>query len=131
MPKPVKFCVKIRWSYQKMKTRNCGAKIVSIFISYKPSFSLINQAHDPKMVFFKKQTLSRRAFLGTTAFISSGLLWNPTWGRSKYQGNNLPVTFPHFPSRLHAFIWRDRKSTRLNSSHVKISYAVFCLKKKN
>src|SRR5437868_9125358 len=26
--------------------------------------------------------------------------------------------------------WRDRKSTRLNSSHVSISYAVFCLKKK-
>src|SRR5438067_8319905 len=25
----------------------------------------------------------------------------------------------------------DRKSTRLNSSHVSISYAVFCLKKKN
>src|SRR5690554_7183113 len=25
----------------------------------------------------------------------------------------------------------DRKSTRLNSSHVRISYAVFCLKKKN
>src|SRR5947209_17332129 len=26
--------------------------------------------------------------------------------------------------------WRDRKSTRLNSSHANISYAVFCLKKK-
>src|SRR6202044_2013052 len=26
--------------------------------------------------------------------------------------------------------WSDRKSTRLNSSHVRISYAVFCLKKK-
>src|SRR2546427_4859441 len=26
--------------------------------------------------------------------------------------------------------WRDRKSTRLNSSHSQISYAVFCLKKK-
>src|SRR6266498_3541149 len=26
--------------------------------------------------------------------------------------------------------WEDRKSTRLNSSHVRISYAVFCLKKK-
>src|SRR6266496_1473245 len=26
--------------------------------------------------------------------------------------------------------YRDRKSTRLNSSHVEISYAVFCLKKK-
>src|SRR5256885_3683847 len=35
--------------------------------------------------------------------------------------------------RLHLF-WRDgggdRKSTRLNSSHLVISYAVFCLKKK-
>src|SRR5690606_40176263 len=30
----------------------------------------------------------------------------------------------------HAEKRRDRKSTRLNSSHVKISYAVFCLKKK-
>src|SRR5690606_40356645 len=30
-----------------------------------------------------------------------------------------------------AFPCQDRKSTRLNSSHVKISYAVFCLKKKN
>src|SRR5262245_3885809 len=27
--------------------------------------------------------------------------------------------------------WQDRKSTRLNSSHLGISYAVFCLKKKN
>src|SRR2546426_130281 len=27
-------------------------------------------------------------------------------------------------------LWRDRKSTRLNSSHLVISYAVFCLKKK-
>src|SRR5947207_8235406 len=29
-----------------------------------------------------------------------------------------------------AFLARDRKSTRLNSSHTVISYAVFCLKKK-
>src|SRR3712207_8025537 len=27
--------------------------------------------------------------------------------------------------------WADRKSTRLNSSHANISYAVFCLKQKN
>src|SRR5258707_5388907 len=30
-----------------------------------------------------------------------------------------------------AIVIRDRKSTRLNSSHANISYAVFCLKKKN
>src|SRR5207302_3214587 len=35
------------------------------------------------------------------------------------------------PARDPAQHWgEDRKSTRLNSSHVKISYAVFCLKKK-
>src|SRR5690554_8101328 len=32
--------------------------------------------------------------------------------------------------RVHDLGAQDRKSTRLNSSHVRISYAVFCLKKK-
>src|SRR3712207_7113024 len=32
---------------------------------------------------------------------------------------------------LLAYHQQDRKSTRLNSSHANISYAVFCLKKKN
>src|SRR5699024_12850046 len=36
---------------------------------------------------------------------------------------------PSEPSRDPSKV-RDRKSTRLNSSHVSISYAVFCLKKK-
>src|SRR5436305_5377223 len=35
---------------------------------------------------------------------------------------------PGNPTR--AYVEVDRKSTRLNSSHVRISYAVFCLKKK-
>src|SRR3712207_7137985 len=36
-----------------------------------------------------------------------------------------PIQFPLFEMEL------DRKSTRLNSSHANISYAVFCLKNKN
>src|SRR5690625_6247171 len=43
-------------------------------------------------------------------------------------------TFDHNIARPHLtnnFQILDRKSTRLNSSHVAISYAVFCLKKKN
>src|SRR3712207_7044974 len=32
---------------------------------------------------------------------------------------------------IHYSFHQDRKSTRLNSSHANISYAVFCLKKKN
>src|SRR5438874_7325289 len=39
-----------------------------------------------------------------------------------------PERGPDLPPRRHD---QDRKSTRLNSSHVEISYAVFCLKKKN
>src|SRR5205814_4588474 len=38
------------------------------------------------------------------------------------------VSSPTSSSRR--FVCRDRKSTRLNSSHLGISYAVFCLKKK-
>src|SRR6266496_5675856 len=52
----------------------------------------------------------------TTLFRSGGRMSsNPSWnaGRSTHTRR------------------RDRKSTRLNSSHVEISYAVFCLKKKN
>src|SRR5204862_8062617 len=37
---------------------------------------------------------------------------------------------PPIPAISDATPARDRKSTRLNSSHVEISYAVFCLKKK-
>src|SRR2546430_4978405 len=40
----------------------------------------------------------------------------------------LDLIAKHGPS--HGFEYRDRKSTRLNSSHSQISYAVFCLKKK-
>src|SRR5689334_24200306 len=35
------------------------------------------------------------------------------------------------PQDIRVFEFQDRKSTRLNSSHSSISYAVFCLKKKN
>src|SRR6266571_2715640 len=52
----------------------------------------------------------------TTLFRSSSpsVPWRPPWSRS--WGRSAPE--------------RDRKSTRLNSSHMSISYAVFCLKKK-
>src|SRR5256886_2983999 len=46
-------------------------------------------------------------------------------------GQTIRAEWPAFDSR-HQQSWycRDRKSTRLNSSHSQISYAVFCLKKK-
>src|SRR5205814_7467070 len=47
---------------------------------------------------------------------------------SIYAGCHLPCRFS--PPRIFGAEFPDRKSTRLNSSHLGISYAVFCLKKK-
>src|SRR5690625_5951385 len=59
----------------------------------------------------------------SAGFISG--LWNaPPTGNIKARLAPASVIFSHAAST-------DRKSTRLNSSHVAISYAVFCLKKKN
>src|SRR2546427_1562532 len=44
-------------------------------------------------------------------------------------GSRVPISWPRRIARCAARV-RDRKSTRLNSSHSQISYAVFCLKKK-
>src|SRR6266498_4795059 len=65
----------------------------------------------------------------------------PTGGRPRARRRSAPMTSPAPGRAAHgsprparpadgARRPRDRKSTRLNSSHVRISYAVFCLKKK-
>src|SRR5699024_12671152 len=56
------------------------------------------------------------------------------FGTFKNFSKNLLIHCQHLiPSTIFSPIFSpsDRKSTRLNSSHVSISYAVFCLKKKN
>src|SRR5256885_11208064 len=45
-------------------------------------------------------------------------------------GDKTQIATVALAARYHALIAVDRKSTRLNSSHLVISYAVFCLKKK-
>src|SRR2546430_13387272 len=74
----------------------------------------------------------------------------PIWGRDRTCGRGavldpVPVAATAFPGALLDLsgglparrprdavgFGPDRKSTRLNSSHSQISYAVFCLKKKN
>src|SRR5258707_9839976 len=48
------------------------------------------------------------------------------WARTERLGTVAQILFDHGGASDRA----DRKSTRLNSSHANISYAVFCLKKK-
>src|SRR5690606_39895571 len=52
-------------------------------------------------------------------------------GRCRHNGQDeRRAESPEPKTQRHRHEPSDRKSTRLNSSHVKISYAVFCLKKK-
>src|SRR5690242_21109999 len=48
----------------------------------------------------------------------------------RHNTHHLLMGFPEEGAKDHAMRAVDRKSTRLNSSHMSISYAVFCLKKK-
>src|SRR2546429_9999572 len=54
----------------------------------------------------------------------------PIWHRPVFLRLSLPVRVLRHPRAVRPPAAQDRKSTRLNSSHGYISYAVFCLKKK-
>src|SRR5256885_9337068 len=55
-----------------------------------------------------------------------------TWSRARIPGTGHGGSHGHECAYVHSLVSfsADRKSTRLNSSHLVISYAVFCLKKK-
>src|SRR5690606_18206208 len=61
------------------------------------------------------------------AFAQSFMHWGFTAWAILGTLSTIVMMYVHYNKKLPL---RDRKSTRLNSSHVKISYAVFCLKKK-
>src|SRR5690606_40347226 len=74
-----------------------------------------------------ERSLASRSSLGSAneifslAVVTSSTSDHPRWDN---QSNSSSTSTSGTEAPL------DRKSTRLNSSHVKISYAVFCLKKK-
>src|SRR3712207_6875438 len=78
-------------------------------------------------------TLSLHDALPIYTFLSEGSLEITFWAMGRYTS---PQTFKGlFISSSKVWVTApsielDRKSTRLNSSHANISYAVFCLKKK-
>src|SRR3712207_7367022 len=94
-------------------------------------FSFFLMIRDPpRSTLFPSTTLFRSPWPATTGE-GSAVGQDPGRGRAGLLGmrrrlNSEPAwSSPPRPSE------RDRKSTRLNSSHANISYAVFCLKKKH
>src|SRR2546430_8721350 len=87
----------------------------------------------PPAIFF----LMTRPPPTSTLFPSSTLFHSaPPTSRRRRETTRYPGSTTHsattsrWPATVSERV-RDRKSTRLNSSHSQISYAVFCLKKKN
>src|SRR5439155_19306220 len=86
-------------------------------------------------------TLSLHDALPISHGVAAGAVGRDPKGGSKAASKRLPGLFAHGDVGHHQCAAKgplvislraetDRKSTRLNSSHVAISYAVFCLKKK-
>src|SRR5436309_14288283 len=89
------------------------------------SFFFLMIRRPPRSTLFPYTTLFRSAERGTAPAVIT----------LSFTINGAPTTVEVTPADRLLDVLRerlgDRKSTRLNSSHVKISYAVFCLKKKN
>src|SRR5947209_8950715 len=80
----------------------------------------------PRSTLFPYTTLFRSSRAARGLDLVDDLLGRPLFAR--LAGDRRPDVVDHDRRPLGR---QDRKSTRLNSSHANISYAVFCLKKKN
>src|SRR5258707_8365271 len=78
----------------------------------------------PRSTLFPYTTLFRSAF----ETVDSQSVAGAGEGAVRHVRRTVEIAARADPGRILA---EDRKSTRLNSSHANISYAVFCLKKKN
>src|SRR5690554_7658400 len=79
----------------------------------------------PRSTLFPYTTLFRSLMISLARFIPKA---DQTTRAGKWEKKSLQGT--ELKGKTLGIIGLDRKSTRLNSSHVRISYAVFCLKKK-
>src|SRR2546422_7114115 len=91
----------------------------------------------PRSTLFPYTTLFRSRLLASTVdTISFWLNWRDVQivkrqsRRRRWSNQRKPVTVIRRNEGQSPAVFVDRKSTRLNSSHGYISYAVFCLKKK-
>src|SRR5690242_21938605 len=89
---------------------------------FDPDFSFLNLRPHPASPLFPYTTLFRSVILMLINVVGRG--GNVLLNVGPDREGRIP---PEHISRLREV---DRKSTRLNSSHMSISYAVFCLKKK-
>src|SRR5207249_8291330 len=96
-----------------------------LFEFLQPFEKLVLVGHGPALQGDIRSNLTQKRPLPR---VCVGRFSRQTFDRT-FDANLLPQMRPIKHDRRERVL--DRKSTRLNSSHVSISYAVFCLKKKN
>src|SRR3712207_9471011 len=92
------------------------------------SFFFLMIRRPPRSTLFPYTTLFRSQEINTL-FVLGGFTL-ALLVTSAHVGSTLTLNLRAFLMNAHLVPVEDRKSTRLNSSHANISYAVFCLKKK-
>src|SRR5207253_8578160 len=90
--------------------------------SFRPGLADAMRASLHFVIFPRKMSASTSGVNRSVSFTSGRLYVGTSPPRTVGMCSTLPL--------IAAMAGTDRKSTRLNSSHVAISYAVFCLKKK-
>src|SRR5699024_12698353 len=99
--------------------------IISVLFCYQTLLCASLYTLFPYTTLFRSVAVTRRGRSRHSHDHVSELTWGEHLGRPCGFQDGIDQGGPHRTDRC-----RDRKSTRLNSSHVSISYAVFCLKKK-
>src|SRR5205085_8213239 len=97
----------------------------SVFLSF--FFLMIRRP--PRSTLFPYTTLFRSVLSATHAKLNAALASDD--GDAVAETHAALYAMDAWSAPARAAVLLDRKSTRLNSSHSQISYAVFCLKKKN
>src|SRR3712207_7521755 len=88
----------------------------------------------PYTTLFRSWALRARELLANDWGVSADVWSVTSWIELRRQADAAEehnLLHPEDEPQIPYVTQRDRKSTRLNSSHANISYAVFCLKKKN
>src|SRR5204862_4613650 len=102
-------------------------------VSFRPNFRITDQAFPPVI---GVDPVINPTYMGDyDQMTADNYYFYTVWGDNRdnstgHTGKNANVRFAKFRVTGATAFLPDRKSTRLNSSHVEISYAVFCLKKK-
>src|SRR5204862_7363115 len=106
--------------------------IVSYVQSVSSYLNILIITHFPYTTLFRSSIRISDTLACTTKASQPGTgIWIRLSVPANTRGLNRTIARTRIPARAMTDMDADRKSTRLNSSHVENSYAVFCLKKKN